>query len=734
MNFMKRFAAWQKNIVEFRKKCRRVFRLYPALFITAGVICGSTCPPAVILLPLPVWLFFSRREALTTAAAGIAAVLAGLALSHEPASSYLHQLDGRDAAAEVLVRVADTTYGGQKIPWLPPPKFFRAELLALRLNGENEFTPVSGSVMISAEDAAPFYGDFLRLNGVFRSPRQESLFRSTAVYPGMAAEPRETRGVIGFDYSAYLNNRGIRRIFYASEFQETDGKLNWYRRACRLILCGRESALAAVTARIRSDADKGMIAALLFGCPQGVDREARKSFIFTGTIHIFTVSGLHVGIVALLAGLLLRGVPFRTRYLLIPAAVLIYVLATGLNAPSVRAFIMIAVWCTCRAFLLKTPGLNLVFAAAALLLLFQPGYLFDMGFQYSFITVGFLILSTGFITRINEILLERQRWIPPAYRSRRDRLLAGYGAKFCGALCGCAVAWLAGSTIALYYQGIYAPFSVAANLLLIPLVWLLYPLAALAPLLPPAAYLTELSLELMRIICDFFYSCFPGTACAKPPMWSIFIFFAALAVLLSVRRKAWFIAAGAVMALSIGFWHFLALSQPPAVLVLHGGSSAVPALVITAPGGDDAVMVNVPSYEAGNAAAVLLRSRGIDRIGKLIFTRGLKNYCGGTEKLLDSIRIGEIVIPPAFTRREYLTRLLPGFQQKISGHCTNPKISIENPVNVIEYSSGSFIIKVEVLSTDYGISRLTLAAGGYPPLQLELKNSSILEINEYEFR
>jgi ComEC/Rec2-related protein len=731
---MKRFAAWQKNIAEFRGNCRRLFLLYPALFIAAGVVCGSNWGWLLIpVFPL-VWIFFSRREALAFGAAGAAAVLAGMILSHEPDSSYLRKLDGRDSAGEILARVTDTSYGGEKIPWLAPPKFFQAELLAIRLNGESELTPVSGSIMISAADATPFYGDFLRLNGVFRTPRQEVLRRSTVVSPGGAAPPRDTWDTLGFDYSAYLNNRGIAHIFYASDFSEADGRLNWYRQAYRLILRGRESTLAVAASPIRSDADKGMIAALLFGCPQGVDRESRKSFIFTGTIHIFTVSGLHVGIVALLTGLLLRGVPFRTRYLLIPAAVLVYVLATGLNAPSVRAFIMIAVWCACRAFLLKTPGLNLVFAAAALLLLLQPGYLFDMGFQYSFVTVGFLILSSGFTTRINERLLERQRWIPPARLTRRDRLFARCGTKLFAALSGCIVAWLAGSTIALYYQGIYVPFSVAANLLLIPLVWLLYPLTALAPLLPPAAYLTELSLELMRLACDFFYSSFPGTACAKPPLWSIFSFFVALAVLLGVRRKGWIVAASVVMALSIGLWHYMALSQPARVQVLHGGASGVPALVITAPGGDDAVMVNAPSYEAANAAGMLLRARGIERLDKLIFTRGLKAYSGGAEKLFDILTVSEIVTPPSFSRREYLARLLPEFPRKVSALCANPKISAENQRSTIEYSFGSLIIKIEVLSTDYGISRLTLDAAGYPPLHLELTNSSILEINEYEFR
>ncbi len=714
--------------------CQLSTKIYPGLFIAAGVICGGnswilSAVVGALLIP-----FFPRKQVLTFAVAALLALTVGLISDYRPASSYLNQLGERDAAAEIRVRVTDTTYGGEKIPWLNPPVFFQARIVAMRLNGEKDFVPAGGKIMIRAEDAKPFFGDFLQLNGVFRHPRNESFYRRHIVKADSVEEREGVYGVIGFDYGTYLNNRGIERIFYASECQVAEGEPGIFQKGYRLILRGREAALAAVASHMRTDENKGMIAALLFGCPQGVSKEMRKSFIFSGTVHVFTVSGLHVGIVALLAGLILRTVPFRWRYLLIPVAVFVYVLATGMNAPSIRAFTMITVWCLCRAFLLKTPGLNLVLVAAALLLLFNPGYLFDMGFQYSFITVGFLILCTGIVTRINDAIFERQRWIPATHLGWRARLLRKWGGSFCGTLCGCITAWLAGSAIALTYQGIYVPFSVMANLLLVPLVWVLYPLALLAPLFEPVAWLMEWILGAMRTICDFFYYCFESTPCAKPPLWSIFVFFPALALMLAVKRKAVAFTAGAVVLATIGYWHCLALARPPSVMVMHGGGSNVPALVISAPGSDDAVMVNVPSYEAGSAAAYLLRSRGVRHIGKLLFIRGLKNHVAGAERLLDSIVVDEIVVPAHFSKREYLHRILAATTQKVRDSSTNPKLSTENQHSVIEYSYGSFIIKADVLQTDHGITRIVLTASGYEPVSLELTNSSILEIEEYEFR
>ncbi len=729
---MNDFARWLKNTAEPR---HHLAAIYPGLFIMLGIICSEHWYLIIAGAILTLLLFKPRHAAAFATAALLAVITQLLVTALTAGNSYWRLLDGREAGGAIKVRVTDTTYGGDKIPWLEAPKYFQVEILEVKLTGSDQFQPASGKIMIRAEDSKPFYGDFLLLQGTFRKPSQESYFEQTVVTPEQATVRSAEYAIIGFDYGTYLKNRGISHIFQVDESKKAEGKLNPVRQAYRLILHGRENVLAAAAASMKNDENKGMIATLLFGCPQGVSRESKKSFIFSGTVHIFTVSGLHVGIVAMLAGLLLRGLPFRPRYLLIPVAVFIYVAATGMNAPSVRAMTMIAVWCVCRAFMLKTPGLNLVFLAASILLFTNPRYIADMGFQYSFLTVGFLILSTGIVTRVNEYIYEKQRWIPAECLTWRQRFSLGFAGKIWGSLSCCVVAWLAGSAIALYYQGIYVPFSVAANLILIPLVWLLYPLTMGAAIIPPLAGVVEFILWLMRAVCDFFYYTFDSTACVKPPLWSLAVFFATLITAMTFRSRIVIGTSTAVLLGLIGFWHYQATAQPPSVMVMHGGESNIPAFIISAPGTSGSVMVNAPSYNIAATTGYLLRSQGISRLDKLIVTSGLKSYTAGVKKLVDELPVAEFIPPQDLTRRQFLYRLLPDITSAFAETSSNPRISTGNNSLRIEYSHGpGFIIDIAAESNEHGQTAVRIDGKGYPEIRLNLKNSSTLKIMKYEFK
>lgn len=735
MNFMNNFALWLINIAEFFQRRHQLAAIYPGFFIMLGIISSNRWYLIIGGIILTILLFKLRHAVAFSTAALLAGITQLLIVWATMGNSYTMLLDNKEAGGEIKVRVTDTTYGGEKIPWLEAPKYFHAEIISVKLTGNEEFLPFGGKIMIRAEEAKPFYGDFLLVQGTFRKPSRESYYEQNTVTPEQITRRSAEYAIIGFDYGTYLHNRGISHIFYANKLEKTAGELSSVQKAYRFILHGRENILATVTSSIKNDENKGMIATLLFGCPQGVSRESKKSFIFSGTIHIFTVSGLHVGIVAMLTTLLLRGLPFRLRYLLIPVAVFIYVAATGMNAPSVRAMTMITVWCVCRAFLLKTPGLNLTFIAASILLFCNPRYIADMGFQYSFITVGFLILSTGIVTRVNEYIYEKQRWIPAAYFTWRQRFSLKFAGKIWGAVSCCIVAWLAGSAIALYYQGIYVPFSVAANLILIPLVWLLYPLTLGVVFIPQLGWLIEFILWLMRAVCDFFYYTFDSTACAKPPLWSLAIFFFALVIVMAIRSRIIIGLSAAVILGLIGYWHYLALAQPPSVMVMHGGESSIPAFIISAPGTAETVMIDVPSYNIAAATGYLLRSHGASRLDKLLITSGLKSHTAGVKKLIDELQPAEFIPPKNLTRRQYLHRLLPDITSNFATASSNPLISTGKNSLRIEYSHGpGFIIDITAERNENGKTTVRLAGKGYPEILLDLNNSSTLKIMEYEFK
>lgn len=72
---------------------------------------------------------------------------------------------------------------------------------------------------------------------------------------------------------------------------------------------------------------------MLFGCRQGIEYQTRLDFIRSGTIHILTVSGLHIGMFAGVMFLLLAFLPFRMRCVIVPLLTALYALSTGLQMP-----------------------------------------------------------------------------------------------------------------------------------------------------------------------------------------------------------------------------------------------------------------------------------------------------------------------------------------------------------------------------------------------------------------
>ena len=92
----------------------------------------------------------------------------------------------------------------------------------------------------------------------------------------------------------------------------------------RTMLNLRDRTITAVTGHFGNEDDpeartaRGVMAAMIFGCRQGVSREAMENFVLAGTIHLFSVSGIHIAVLAAIVGMLTFWMPFRARYLLMP--------------------------------------------------------------------------------------------------------------------------------------------------------------------------------------------------------------------------------------------------------------------------------------------------------------------------------------------------------------------------------------------------------------------------------
>jgi competence protein ComEC len=152
--------------------------------------------------------------------------------------------------------------------------------------------------------------------------------------------------------------------------------------------------------RMLPDQDQfGIAAALVLGDKSYLDKEVKSSYADSGAIHVLAVSGLHVGLVYGLFYWILekmsRWLPLGRRFRLFVLLLILLAYAgfTGASPSVCRAVLMLSCWLISKALYKTASTLNVVCVSAFILLLFNPGLLFDLGFQLSYSAVlGILFL------------------------------------------------------------------------------------------------------------------------------------------------------------------------------------------------------------------------------------------------------------------------------------------------------------------------------------------------------
>jgi competence protein ComEC len=132
-----------------------------------------------------------------------------------------------------------------------------------------------------------------------------------------------------------------------------------------------------------------VLASLVIGDYSALDNQTREAFQNSGTFHVLVVSGLHVAWIAgvLLHLLRLIRIPERIRYFSAILAVFLYASIVGFQASITRCLWMFFLYLAGRMIIRCTDPVNILCTSALILLLFRPDWLFEIGFQLSFLSV-----------------------------------------------------------------------------------------------------------------------------------------------------------------------------------------------------------------------------------------------------------------------------------------------------------------------------------------------------------
>lgn len=199
------------------------------------------------------------------------------------------------------------------------------------------------------------------------------------------------------DYRRHLANKNIWHQVYVRDVG--DVQLLSTFQGNRLVSFALELRKRMVNkfGRYLADPDAHSIAStLILGYRADLTQDLLNAFSTTGTIHVLSVSGMHVVIVFWLLSKLLwwmdeAKVLRLARWAILLACVWAYALITGFSPSVLRASIMISFVITASHFSRQARVFNSIAASAFFLLLYEPKFVLDVGFQLSYLAVIFIV-------------------------------------------------------------------------------------------------------------------------------------------------------------------------------------------------------------------------------------------------------------------------------------------------------------------------------------------------------
>lgn len=416
-----------------------------------------------------------------------------------------------------------------------------------------------------------------------------------------------------------------------------------------------------------------LASALLLGTREQLEVGRAEMFLTSGTIHLLSISGLHIGILAggvfLLAALL--RLSQRATFVLVVAFVISYALITDARPPVIRAAILIVLACCARLVGRHTFGLNLLAGAGMLVFALHPAHLFQVGTQLSFLAVATLISIASWLQwRMPEDPLDR---LIVTTRPVHVRL-----AKRCWhslrQLCSASfIVWLVALPLVMYHFHIVSLVGLALN----PMIWMPISVALFSGfilllsggVLPSVAGLCgsccSQSLGLIEYTLQASQS-LPGNHCwtAGPAAWWMCGHYLVLAVWLLCPlfrpRGYWLLSLG-VSWITIGF-----LMSPGAIR--ERAVARKPQLVCTfiSVGHGTCVLIECPDgsnllYDAGHLGSpirgarkisAVLWSRGITHLDAIVLSHADLDHYNAIPELLKRFEVGEIYVSPMMFQKE----------------------------------------------------------------------------------
>ena len=228
-----------------------------------------------------------------------------------------------------------------------------------------------------------------------------------------------------------------------------------------------------------------VVAAMSLGDKSALTRDLKDTYSVSGASHVLALSGLHLGIIYMLFSLFLP----RRRWPALSQLVIIlfiwaFVFLVGMSVSVVRSAVMLTVYGLLSIGNRDKMSINALAFTAIVMLMWNPSWLFDVGFQMSFMAVLAILLFVPLFEDVfsAEYLMEH-RWI---------KRIWGLVTVSCSAQLGVA-------PLITFYFGRFSTYFLLTNFIVIPAAMIILWLSIVVLVFPSLAYILLYIVELLNV-------------------------------------------------------------------------------------------------------------------------------------------------------------------------------------------------------------------------------------------
>ncbi len=445
-------------------------------------------------------------------------------------------------------------------------------------------------------------GDKIKIFGTFNVPDKESNFYS-------------------FNYKNYLYSKKIHYIVYASDIEVLENKKNFlYDIKCYM------------NDRINKYDTKDYLNAFILGDSSLIDDDIKDTYSYNGIIHLFAVSGMHVSLISSVIIYLLNKILKNKKIIniVVISFLIFYCFLANFSVSITRAVLLFILCILNKGLKINIKNYYLLIYLMCMCLFYNPFYIYNIGFQFSYIIAFFLM-------KFSYIINKSSTYIKKLFTTS-------------------LISFISSMPISINTSFSINLLTPLLNILFVPLIsFIIFPLSLLCFIFPIIEPIYSFLISIMESLSKFFFTikCFNVTLCHLS-LFSIILYYIIVYFIINkigLKEYKYIGILFIILLIHHNIRYFDIYSKISFINIGQGDC-----ILITLKHNKANILIDcgeIFSYSkkgykikntGSNVIIPYLKSHGINKLDYVIITHGDFDHIGSISQVIDEIEVNKIIL------------------------------------------------------------------------------------------